>query len=200
MTWLSNCKLMVAALAGSAVVSALPGFTTFTPRADEELAAYDMHNRRDANPLLAREKAYDNCTAPIALVGKAPKKNIWGGLSNAEVTSILGYVHDPASGLNLTSYDKKTLWDNYVYLVEQVMPNKTEAVSYMEGSGPAPDRYARVAISFGATETPYYEDYIVGPLPISEKTKVEPLTYYYNKGTSKQYNFRHDNSVRNKWK
>ena len=40
----------------------------------------------------------------------------------------------------------------------------------------------------------------VGPLPISNLTKAEPLTYYYNKGTSKQLNFRHDNSLRSVWK
>ncbi|TFK22683.1 copper amine oxidase [Coprinopsis marcescibilis] len=210
MTWLSN--LLVAALTGSSAVSALPGYSSFTRRSGEELAAYDMHSkrtgeeaaaydmhfRRDVNIFTRENYAY--CPAPVQIPGKAPKKNIWAGLTNAEVTSVLGFVHEPASGLNLTSYDKKGLWDNYVYLVEQIMPNKTEAVSFVDGNGAAPDRYARVAVSFGATEEPYYEDFIVGPLPISEKTAVEPLTYYYNKGTSKQFNFRHDNSVRNVWK
>ncbi|EAU83093.2 copper amine oxidase [Coprinopsis cinerea okayama7 len=198
MTWLSH--LLVSALAGSSIVAALPSYSPYTRRTGEELDAYSMHSRRDVVDTLLTRENWDKCPAPTKLVGKAPKENIWSGLTNEEVTAVLGYVHDPASGLNLTSYDKKGLWDNYVYLVEQVMPNKTEAVAYIDGDGPLPERYARVAISFGATETPYYEDWIVGPLPISDKTKVEPLTYYYNKGTSKQFNYRHDNSVRSKWK
>ncbi|TEB24011.1 copper amine oxidase [Coprinellus micaceus] len=213
MTWLSN--FLVAALAGSSVVNSLPSVSPFVKRAGEEFDAYSMHGRAGeeldsysmhgrAEPAsLAGVFARENdgtCPAPFAIPGKTPKKNIWAGLTKDEVTTVLGYVHDPVSGLNLTAYDKKGLWDNYVYLVEQIMPNKTDALAYIDGKGTAPDRYARVAISFGATDQPYYEDYIVGPLPISNLTKAEPLTYYYNKGSSKQFNFRHDNSLRSVWK
>ncbi|KAJ3540677.1 hypothetical protein NMY22_g4201 [Coprinellus aureogranulatus] len=154
-------------------------------------------NSIHSSPHLSRK---DTCPAPVALDTKAPKENIWGGLTDEEVKAVLAYVYDPNNGLNLTTYEKKGLWDNYVYLVEQVMPNKTDALAYFDGDGPPPARYARVAISFGAVDQPYYEDYVVGPLPISNATKVGPLTYYYNKGTSKQYNYRHDDEARDKWK
>ena len=37
-------------------------------------------------------------------------------------------------------------------------------MSYLSGTGPAPDRYAKATISFGATEEPYYQDFYVGPI------------------------------------
>jgi primary-amine oxidase len=42
--------------------------------------------------------------------------------------------------------------------------NKAEATSYLSGSAPAPARYAKATISFGATEEPYYQDFYVGPI------------------------------------
>ena len=123
-----------------------------------EITAFSTRNAFTSTVNVPRE---DTCPAPVNLVGKAPKKNIWGGLTNQEAKSIFAYVYGSSAGLNLTTYEKKGLWDNYVYLIEQIMPNKTDAVAYIDGNGPLPDRYARVAISFGAMEDPYYEDYIV---------------------------------------
>lgn len=174
MTWLSN--VLAVALTGSSIVTALPGFNSKRSDVYSSLnrrqypdPEHDMHYRRTlSSPLIKRDTdavAYNNCSAPVLLSGKAPKENIWGGLTNEEVTAILGYVHDPVNGLNLTEFSKKTLWDNYVYIVEQIMPNKTDALAYMDGGAPPPERYARVGISFGATESPYYEDFSVSQIP-----------------------------------
>lgn len=77
-------------------------------------------------------------------------------------------------------------WDNTIALVELLQPNKTAALPYLNGEGPAPDRYARVAIQFQATKEPYIQDFMVGPLPISSQTTLQPLNYIYNKGVGKQ--------------
>ncbi|EEP80558.1 conserved hypothetical protein [Uncinocarpus reesii 1704] len=77
-------------------------------------------------------------------------------------------------------------WDNVIALVELLQPNKSAALPYLNGNGNAPDRYARAAIQFQATDEPYIQDYMVGPLPISSRTTLQPLNYYYNKGVGKQ--------------
>lgn len=55
-------------------------------------------------------------------------------------------------------------WDNAILVVDLAHVNKAEATSYLSGAAPAPDRYAKATISFGATEEPYYQDFYVGPI------------------------------------
>jgi primary-amine oxidase len=63
--------------------------------------------------------------------------------------------------------------------------NKSSVLSYLDKNGTLPTRYARAQILFYATEEPYVEDFLVGPLPVSSKTTYEPYDYYTTKGTSK---------------
>ncbi len=63
-------------------------------------------------------------------------------------------------------------------LVEALRPNKSDVLPYMDGDAEPPVRYARAVLSFGATEEPYYQDIMVGPLPIDNKTTTwAPLEY-----------------------
>ena len=67
-------------------------------------------------------------------------------------------------------------------LVELMQPNKTDVLPYLAGQGPAPDRYAHVLLDNRATVNPTYQDILVGPLPINNKTtKWQPLTYPFTK-------------------
>ena len=78
-------------------------------------------------------------------------------------------------------------WDNKILEVELLQPNKSDALAYLTESSPAPDRYARVQIRFGATLEPYIQEYQIGPLPASNgSTTVAPLNYIYNKGRGYQ--------------
>lgn len=52
-----------------------------------------------------------------------------------------------------------------ISVIDLAQPNKTAALNYIAGTGPAPPRFAKVNIMFGATTEPYLEDFIVGPLP-----------------------------------
>jgi len=57
-------------------------------------------------------------------------------------------------------------------------PNKSDALAYMDGGAEAPVLYAHAVIDFRATENPYYQDILVGPLPVDNATiKWEPLEY-----------------------
>jgi primary-amine oxidase len=69
-------------------------------------------------------------------------------------------------------------------LVEIMPPNKTDVVSYLDDNGPAPARYAHVIIDHQATLEPYYQDLLVGPLPLNNATVTyESLTYPYTRKT-----------------
>jgi primary-amine oxidase len=69
-------------------------------------------------------------------------------------------------------------------MVEIMPPNKTDVVSYLDGHGVAPARYAHVIIDQRATLEPYYQDLLVGPLPLNNSTvKYESLTYTYTRKT-----------------
>jgi primary-amine oxidase len=127
----------------------------------------------------------------------APLENIWKGLTNEEVVGLLGWLYDPAQGLNLTLNDDAGAWDNTVGVTELLAPNKTDALAYLTGGGPAPVRNARVGLFFGATEEPYTQNFVVGPIPVSEETTIAPLDYIYTKSEGKMPNYEADSdSVR----
>lgn len=63
-----------------------------------------------------------------------------------------------------------------------MFPNKTDAVAYIDGSAAAPVRYVHAVLDNRASESPTYQDILVGPLPLDNATASwEPLTYVYNK-------------------
>lgn len=73
--------------------------------------------------------------------------------------------------------------DLHSLLVELMVPNKSLALDYIDGNKARPTRYAHVQLDHRATTSPYYQDILVGPLPVSKKTKWEPLTYPYTRKT-----------------
>lgn len=112
------------------------------------------------NPNRRIRRQASNCSIPVDPAIKAPKPNPWLPFSRNETATLLEWLHAPAQGLNLTVYANFTPWDNRVGVTELLIPNKTDILIYLEG-GPAPVRYARVQLYYGATENPYTEDYIV---------------------------------------
>lgn len=109
----------------------------------------------------------------------APYKNIWNSLTNDEAASVIGFLHAQES-LNLTASGDAGAWDNSIMVVDLYTPNKTDALPYMHsgGSEDAPARWAIASLSFGATEEPYIQEWVVGPLPLDPDTTVYyPDTY-----------------------
>jgi hypothetical protein len=93
---------------------------------------------------------------------KAPKPNIWGDLTSEEVGSIIKWLLKPEQGLNIAyPSDDATAFDNILEVVELVMPNKTDALNYMDKGGEMPKRYARVTIDVGNSDIPYLDEYMV---------------------------------------
>ncbi|OAG05511.1 membrane copper amine oxidase [Paraphaeosphaeria sporulosa] len=136
------------------------------------------------------KRQYLNTTSPeapgcgdAAPAVTAPIPNVWEGFTDEEAASVVYWLFEQ-SDLNLTTSEKAGEWDNSVLLVELQRPNKTDVVAYLDGSGPAPDRYAHVLLNIRATEEPYYADILVGPLPvIANVTTWQPLDYYHTRKT-----------------
>jgi primary-amine oxidase len=105
----------------------------------------------------------------------APYSNIFAQLSNDEAAGVIQFLHDQSS-LNLTAADEAGDWDNSILVVDLYTPNKTDALAYFDG-GASPERWAIASMVFGATEEPYVQDWVVGPLPIeANSTQFYPYT------------------------
>ena len=156
------------------------------------------HSKRAA--ALAKYKRSDvdrctTCTTKTSFAIDAPKENIWAGLSNEEALAVAVYLFD-SSEYNLTATANATNWDNTLALVELLQPNKTDALEYADKDGEKPKRYAHAVIDIRSVEEAYILDVVVGPLPVSEKTTVEPLNYPYNSGAGRARNYNPDEDAR----
>ncbi|BGP51602.1 hypothetical protein JCM10450v2_007552 [Rhodotorula kratochvilovae] len=132
--------------------------------------------------------AYNLTDIPSAPTVQAPRKNIWAGLSTEEAADVVAFLHKQEA-LNLTAAADAGSWDNLISTLDLLAPNKTDAVQYMSGNGSEPARYAYATIMFNTVEEPYLEDYIIGPLPVSENTAYGPYSFTTTKGTSRVRNF-----------
>lgn len=129
---------------------------------------------------------------------KAPKSNAWAAISNEEVSAVWNFVHNSATGLNLTDPSDATLTDNYVYFIDTLHTNKSDVLPYIDGDGPVPAKFARVVIFEGGKDVPVSQEYVVGPLPVSEATEISKLDYIFNggQGGSVPFNARYFDSKR----
>jgi len=142
--------------------------------------------KRWTNDTWSSPSSSPSCSDNHALGVTAPKTNIWGGLSDIEAASVTRWLFSRPE-LNLTTTDDAGEWDNSILLVELMQPNKTDALSYIDGSGTAPARWAHVMLDKRATTNPTYDDILVGPLPIQNgSTSWQPLDYPYTRKTQGQ--------------
>ncbi|KHO00534.1 Copper amine oxidase [Metarhizium album ARSEF 1941] len=111
----------------------------------------------------------------------APHGNIWAALTDKEAADVVDLLRRDSTGLNLTAYDSAGSWDNKILLVELLLPNKSDALPLLNNkTTKAPRRCARATLMFGATPNPYLQDYVIGPLPVTNMTEVQPLRFLYN--------------------
>ena len=145
-------------------------------------------------------KCRQSCIGIEPPVTKAPKANVWAQISSEDNIAVWNLLHNPESGLNLTSSDDAVQTDNYVYSVDTVPVNKSDALLYLDGESSVPAKYARVVIFEGGREEPRSQEYMVGPLPVSEATTIKPLDYIYNGGMggSVPFNARYYDWIREK--
>jgi hypothetical protein len=60
--------------------------------------------------------------------------------------------------------------------VNLLHPNKTDVVPFFDSGANEPARYARATVVSG-TEELYWQEYMVGPLPATNMTTIQTLTY-----------------------
>ncbi|KAK4059971.1 hypothetical protein Trihar35433_10515 [Trichoderma harzianum] len=105
-----------------------------------------------------------------------PHQNIWGGLADKKAAGIIDLLHQHSTGLNLTTEDRA----GSLHL-ELLAPNKSDVLLFInKNTTKPPPRYARATLMFGATPNPFLQDYVIGPLPITNNTQVQPLQFLYN--------------------
>ncbi|KAI5359477.1 putative copper amine oxidase [Septoria linicola] len=113
----------------------------------------------------------------------APQHNIWSELDAVEADQVYAFAISEFPHLNLTKHARSTM-ENAIYIVETLRPNKTDAVSYLQG-GDVPERWAKLVLAEVIDGEPYLVYYAVGPLPITQQSRIEPLTYPFNSGRNK---------------
>lgn len=132
---------------------------------------------------LVKQYVNGSCSSVGPADFKAPKANVWSGLTDIEAANVTRWLFE-SSGLNLTNSSLAGSWDNTLLLVELNIPNKTDVVSYIDGNGAPPERWAHVLLDIRATKEPTYSDILVGPLPIDNVTTTwRPLEYQYTRKT-----------------
>lgn len=159
------------------------GFSAFYTLAPSKGANYAAQGSigfdADADDQLAK------CPSGLPPAATPPTKvNPFASLTIADTVSVSEWLLAPERGLNLTRGDKNPqLADNLIYHVDAFRPVKKDAVAYLDNPDTVspPERFARVTIHHGAAAEPYVMDYLVGPLPVSEKTSMRKLTEIYHR-------------------
>lgn len=72
---------------------------------------------------------------------------------------------------------------NDSFWIDTLPLNKTDVMPYLNGSSTTPPKYARAIIFEGGKEIPDSQEYMIGPLPVTEKTSIQKLDYLYNGGS-----------------
>lgn len=107
--------------------------------------------------------AEGSCPAPIAETTTARVPSPFKAFTQDEVDALAAWLRAPERNLNLTDHLAANLAmsDNYLWHIEELKPNKTDVLAYLDQGVPMP-RYARVVIHEGGKEVPVVADYFVG--------------------------------------
>ncbi|KIW24633.1 uncharacterized protein PV07_10337 [Cladophialophora immunda] len=116
---------------------------------------------------------------------QAPAENPWAELDEVEASQVYIWLQKNTNIFNST--DDRTGGNsrgsnNPLSLIELLRPNKTSVVDYLDHNGPVPDRWARLSAVETKGDDAFIVEYMVGPLPPSNKTQLLPLTYCHNSG------------------
>ncbi|KAK0611635.1 primary-amine oxidase [Immersiella caudata] len=114
---------------------------------------------------------------------RAPKTNPWAQITPADTAAVWDLLHSPAAGLNLTDPPfTASQTDNYVAFIDTLHTNKSAVLPYIDGNGLQPAKFARAVIFEGGRTVPISQEYMIGPLPVSNRTRIQKLDYIFNGG------------------
>ncbi|KAF1951643.1 amine oxidase catalytic domain-containing protein [Byssothecium circinans] len=109
--------------------------------------------------------------------GAAPHKNIWLPLSEQEISTTSAVL---SQKLNLTTAPDGSGRQNTILQIDLLQPNKSDALPYLDSYAGAPKRYARATVQFASFESPYLQEFVIGPLPATNATAVTALQFPFN--------------------
>ncbi|KAK9844758.1 hypothetical protein WJX74_006497 [Apatococcus lobatus] len=150
----------------STPASAPPEAATAAATADGNAASTGTEDSPDT---------YEACPIPETLTGAdpAPKSHIFDQLSKEETDAITYFMIDNLGLFNDSGHARAELTDDVLTTMELFPPLKAPALAYMDGSGPKPDRFAIAIVLRGSI--PDVQEYLVGPLPLSDASDIIPL-------------------------
>ncbi|KAL3885325.1 hypothetical protein ACJMK2_025401 [Sinanodonta woodiana] len=90
--------------------------------------------------------------------------NIFDDLTPEEYRATRDYMLSIPS-LKLLPFEKATVNSSYILLIDLFLPNKTDALAYLDKGAIKPVRVATVVIVRGDAQPPAIEEYLVSPLP-----------------------------------
>ncbi|KAI8520044.1 amine oxidase [Branchiostoma belcheri] len=127
----------------------------------------EQYNMADQHEESSPEKDTEPKPCPIGVISEPVDEDdpsIYDDLTPKEHQAVRDYLL-AQSMLELVSWEDATLHDSYIYAMELHVPNKAEALRFLDRGGPRPDRQALVIVYGGSRVAPTVEEYVVGPLP-----------------------------------
>nr|XP_022332724.1 putative amine oxidase [copper-containing] isoform X3 [Crassostrea virginica] len=115
--------------------------------------------------------------------------SIFHDLTSKEVKGMMDFLFKQKD-LNLTRPEKMSVKSSYIFSAELHLPNKRDAISYLDrGSGQRPSREARVIIFRGDLLIPKIMEIIVTPLPnpTHYTTWIDDIPFQYRPVTGPDY-------------
>lgn len=109
----------------------------------------------------------------------APYSNLWAELTQQEANDVYDFLFHTQTQLNLTQHPTHRVGENYVHLIEILRPNKSDTTPYLDESLSPPRRFVHLITVEQNGRNPRVGQYMVGPLPVNEKTQIQPLQYCF---------------------
>ena len=113
----------------------------------------NSHRKRAANGSECIE------SKPAAI--KAPKKNVFRQFTGEETQSVTNWLYQQKE-LNLKKGLPFSSRHSALTQLELMIPNKTDVLAYLDGSGNEPARYARAIINVNSNVSHTWNDILVG--------------------------------------
>ena len=109
-----------------------------------------------------------------------PRSKVFSGLSLKEIDEVVAFMKRQ---LKLVSAENATIKDDYIYAVNDYLPNKKDVLKWLDKGGNRPTKKARVVVFHGKTRK--VEDYLVSLTPrpgnleraFSSRTKGKGLSW-----------------------
>ncbi|XP_067667900.1 putative amine oxidase [copper-containing] [Haliotis asinina] len=124
-------------------------------------------------------------TGNIINTTEAAYPGLYDDLTMSELSAIQSYMYGLTT-MTIVRPSQARVNNSYIFVSDLHPPRKSEALAYLSGTGPRPERHARLVIFRGDASPPVVEEYIVGPLPnptrhvlYANSRRINPVRYAF---------------------